>query len=112
MVSEKISLCAEAATSATARSKAASLAFEGLLKPLSLRTNCSAAARISSSVAGGSKLKSVRMLRHMQGSYSRKVWKPPKIMRLVSKGMFDMLALMRGSSITFAFTASRLCREG
>jgi hypothetical protein len=37
--------------------KAASLAWDGLLKPLSLRTNCSAAARISSSVAGGSKLK-------------------------------------------------------
>ena len=40
----------------TARSKASSLAFEGRLKPLSLRTNCSDEARISSSVAGGLKL--------------------------------------------------------
>ena len=37
----------------------------GFTMPLSLRTNCSAAARISSSVAGGAKLASVLMLRHM-----------------------------------------------
>jgi hypothetical protein len=30
-----------------------------------LRTNCTDAARISSSVAGGSKLNNVRMFRHM-----------------------------------------------
>src|SRR5437764_9261965 len=59
------SVRAASATSSTARSNAASFAFEGRLKPLSLRTNCSADARISSSVAGGSKLNSVRMLRHM-----------------------------------------------
>ena len=35
------------------------------MNPLSLRTNCSDAARISSSVAGGSKLKSVLMFRHI-----------------------------------------------
>ena len=35
------------------------------MKPLILRTYCSAAARTSSSVAAGSKLYSVRMLRHM-----------------------------------------------
>src|SRR6185437_2877785 len=52
-------------TSATARSNAASLACDGLLKPESLRTNCSAEAWISSSVAGGSKLNRVLMLRHM-----------------------------------------------
>src|SRR5262249_27499048 len=52
-------------TSLTARSNAASLACDGLLKPESLRTNCSAEAWISSSVAGGSKLNSVLMLRHM-----------------------------------------------
>src|SRR5262249_41668058 len=40
---------------------AASLAFDGLLKPLILRTNWSDAAWISSSVTGGSKLNSVRM---------------------------------------------------
>src|SRR6185312_11263798 len=38
---------------------------EGALKPVSLRTNCRDAARISSSVAGGSKLNRVLMLRHM-----------------------------------------------
>src|SRR5450631_1772584 len=56
---------AEAETSATARSKASALACDGLLKPESLRTNCSAEAWISSSLAGGSKLNSVLMLRHM-----------------------------------------------
>src|SRR6516225_4468964 len=45
--------------------KAASLTFEGVLKPLNLRTNWSAAARTSLSVAGGSKLNKVLMLRHM-----------------------------------------------
>ena len=48
-----ISACAAAVTSATARLKAGSLASEGLLQPLTLRTNCSAAARTSASVAGG-----------------------------------------------------------
>jgi hypothetical protein len=41
------------------------LARDGRVKPLSLRTNCKAEARISSSVAGGLKLCSVLMLRHM-----------------------------------------------
>jgi hypothetical protein len=36
-----------------------------LVKPLILRTYCRALARISSSLAGGSKLCSVRMFRHM-----------------------------------------------
>src|SRR5581483_5120296 len=45
-----------AATSATARSNAASFAFDGLVIPLTLRTNCSAAACTSSSVVGGAKL--------------------------------------------------------
>src|SRR3989442_8531111 len=44
---------------------AASLAFDGLLKPLTFLTNCSEAARISSSVTGGSKLKRVLMFLHM-----------------------------------------------
>src|SRR4030095_15919576 len=52
-------------TSDTARLNAAALAADGLLKPDSLRTNCSAEAWISSRVAGGSKLNSVLMLRHM-----------------------------------------------
>src|SRR5262245_59119262 len=52
-------------TSSTARLNAGSLLFDGAVKPDSLRTNCSDAARTSSSVAGGSKLNSVLMLLHM-----------------------------------------------
>src|SRR3954447_1563004 len=60
---------AAAATSSTARWKSSSFALEGLFAPLSLRTNCSDEARISASVAGGAKLASVRMLRHMRELY-------------------------------------------
>jgi len=56
---------AACATWSTARLKATSLAFEGLVKPLSLRTNCTDEARISSSVAGGLKLCRVLMFRHI-----------------------------------------------
>src|SRR6202049_2282013 len=56
---------AEAVTSVTARSNASALACDGLLKPDSFLTNCSAEAWISSSVAVGSKLNSVLMLRHI-----------------------------------------------
>src|SRR5206468_1558281 len=66
VISESISRLALSATSSIARSNAASFALDGLLNPLSLRTNCSDAARISSSVAGGSKLNSVLMFRHIQ----------------------------------------------
>lgn len=45
--------------------KAASLALEGLVKPLIFRTYWDDAARISSSVAGGSKLNRVLMFLHM-----------------------------------------------
>src|SRR5262249_50395551 len=48
-----------AAISSTAVRKTASLAFDGLLKPLTFLTYCNEAARISSSVTGGSKLKRV-----------------------------------------------------
>src|SRR6185503_6359066 len=65
-------------TSSTARSKAASLAREGCVKPLSLRTNCSADARISSSVAGGSKLKRVLTFRHMRLALEQKLEPAPK----------------------------------
>src|SRR6266567_2375869 len=54
-----------AAISSTAATNAASFAFDGLLKPLTFRTNCNDAARISSSVTGGAKLKRVLMFRHM-----------------------------------------------
>jgi hypothetical protein len=52
-------------TATTARSKASTLAWEGLVKPLILRTYCTAEASISSSVAGGSKLWRLRMFLHM-----------------------------------------------
>jgi hypothetical protein len=54
-----------AATSSTAVKNAASFAFDGLVNPLILRTNCNDAARISSSVTGGSKLKRILMFRHI-----------------------------------------------
>lgn len=57
------------AISWTARSNASALAWEGLVEPLTLRTYCSAAAWISSWLAEGSKLWSVRMFRHMSESY-------------------------------------------
>lgn len=50
----------------TARSKAAALAADGAVVPLILRTYCTAAAWISSTVAGGSKLDSGLMFRHIQ----------------------------------------------
>jgi len=55
-----------AATSSTAASKASSLAFDGLLKPLIFLTNCSDAARTSSSLTGGSKLKRVLIFLHIE----------------------------------------------
>jgi hypothetical protein len=63
--SEARSLPEAAAISAMAVSKAASFALDGLLNPLILRTNCKDAARISSSVTGGAKLKSILIFLHM-----------------------------------------------
>jgi len=54
------------AMSSTAARKALSLAFDGLLKPLIFLTNWREAARTSSSVTGGSKLKRVLMFLHTQ----------------------------------------------
>src|SRR5215208_3268213 len=54
------------AMSSTAALKAPSFARDGLLKPLIFLTNCSDAAWISSSVAGGSKLNNVLMFLHMR----------------------------------------------
>jgi hypothetical protein len=59
------------AISSTARTNAASFAFDGCVEPLTLRTYWSAAAWISSSVAGGSKLWRVLMFRHMPRDYWR-----------------------------------------
>src|SRR6185503_16593915 len=53
------------AISSTARAKAASLAFAGLVVPAILRTNCSEASRTSSAWTGGSTLWSRLMFRHM-----------------------------------------------
>ena len=53
------------AISSTAAWNGPSLAFEGLLKPLIFLTNWSEAARISSAVTGGSKLKRVLMFLHI-----------------------------------------------
>jgi hypothetical protein len=60
------SLIEIAVTSSTAARKIASLDFDGLLKPVIFRAYCRAAARVSSSVTGGSKLKSVLIFLHMQ----------------------------------------------
>ena len=65
VTSEPSSSWAACATWSTARLNASSLAFEGRVHPLNLRTNWRDEARISSSVAGGSKLCSVLMFRHM-----------------------------------------------
>jgi len=62
--SELRSLLETVATPSTAARKAFSLILDGLLKPLTFLTNCSAAARISSSVTGGSKLKRVLIFLH------------------------------------------------
>ena len=59
------SLRATSAMSSIARLNAAWFAFDGAVKPLILRTNCTDAARTSSSLAGGSKLKSGRMFLHI-----------------------------------------------
>src|SRR4029079_6184349 len=53
------------ATSSTARSKASWFAADGLVVPLTLRTYCRAAARISSVVAGGAEVFMGRVLRHI-----------------------------------------------
>jgi hypothetical protein len=57
---------ATAATSSTAARNEASLAFDGLLKPLIFLTNCKDAARISSALTGGSKLKRVLIFLHIR----------------------------------------------
>src|SRR5689334_10704280 len=54
-----------AATSSTAASNEASFAWDGLLKPLIFLTNWREAARTSSGVTGGSKLKSVLIFLHI-----------------------------------------------
>ena len=57
-----------AVTSATAASKASTLAAVGRVMPLTLRTYWRAAASISSAVAAGSRPRSSVMFRHMKSS--------------------------------------------
>jgi hypothetical protein len=68
--SESSSARAHAAIETIACSNAASLRFDGLVVPLSFRTNYKAASRISWSVAGGSKLNSGFMFLHIDCSQS------------------------------------------
>src|SRR6185295_18951635 len=56
------------ATPSTALSNAASLTFDGLRYPLTFLTNCNAAARISSSVAGISEFRNCLILLHIRYS--------------------------------------------
>jgi hypothetical protein len=58
------------AISSMAAWKDASLALDGLWKPLIFRTNWSEASRTSSGATGGSKLKSVLMFLHMVNEVS------------------------------------------
>lgn len=76
------------ATSSTARKNDAWFAFEGLLNPLIFLTNWSAAARISSSVLGGSKLKSVLMFLHICLDANKKALK--LCCRIVGSGKLNL----------------------
>ena len=58
--------CATSATPSTAAKNAASFVFDGFENPLIFLTNWSEAARTSSSVTGGSKLKRGRIFRHIR----------------------------------------------
>src|SRR5215210_7399772 len=68
VTSSSSSRAVASATASTARSNASALAFEGVFVPLILRTYWRAASRTSSWLAGGAKLWSGRMLRHMGDS--------------------------------------------
>ena len=68
VASDASSLLDTPAISSTAASNASSFAFDGFVKPLIFRTNCTEAARTSSGVTGGSKLKSGLIFRHIDFS--------------------------------------------
>jgi hypothetical protein len=63
------------AISSTAARNEASFAFDGLLKPLIFLTNWSEAARTSSSVTGGSKLKRILIFLHIRDHLKDRVLK-------------------------------------
>ena len=101
VTSELMRALAEDATSSTARSKASSLAWDGTVKPLSFLTNWSDASRISSSVAGGSKLNNVLMFLHM-------VFRPPWL-RFTDA---TTICGKRCSTLTrFSFPPKRYCQR-
>ncbi len=75
--SDAISSRADEVMSCTARSNASAFVCDGLVNPEIFRTNCRLAFRISSSVAGGSKLKSGRILRHMRAPSAPLGDRPP-----------------------------------
>src|SRR6266567_6795857 len=88
--SERRRRFATPAISSTAFKNAGSLAFDGLPKPLIFLTNCSDAARTSSSVTGGSKLNRILIFLHIsrphdcptQAKY-RLEWATPKHQRAI-----------------------------
>src|SRR6202167_3809109 len=59
------------AISSMAARNDASFAFDGLLKPVIFLTNCSDAARTSSSLTGGSKLKRILIFLHIHRDLTR-----------------------------------------
>jgi hypothetical protein len=75
-----------AATSSTAVKNNFSLPFDGLLNPLIFLTNWSEAARISSSVTGGSKLKRVLIFLHI-GYRPRWLPLPRSWLSIFSRGL-------------------------
>src|SRR5947209_8614428 len=100
VTSESSRFRAAVATSSTARLNAASFAFEGLLKPESFLTNWSEASRISSSVAGGSKLNRVLMFRHITFSF------PDLFLSMIRKAE---MVLKNSASTTRHFDWYRWC---
>src|SRR2546425_3960827 len=86
------------ATASTASLNTASLAFDGLRNPASFLTNWSDASRISSSVAGGSKLNKVLMFRHIASSPESD--SPPD--RMNPERRFGLLRLSVGARLALA----------
>ncbi len=89
------------AISSTAARKAASFAFDGLLKPVIFLANCNDAARTSSAVTGGSKLKSVLMFRHIPVITSQASLSVP----ILPSSYLLTVKLSRGSWAEFSATS-------
>src|SRR5579863_5163985 len=87
------------ATSSIAARNEASFAFDGLLKPLIFRTYCSEAARISSSVTGGSKLKRVLIFLHIHQTSSSHAPKRPERRQCTSATLFYLVTFLSIDSV-------------